>query len=346
MQPADEATSIPDPSIELSVQAQAASKPNNRKRWVGIAQVVISVVILAWLLNKIGLRNILDTFGTLNVWLYFWAGIALLASIGARAFRWKVLLTPLGVDSSILNLFRLYLVGFFWNSFLPSGFGGDVVKAVELGQSTQNGAAAVVSVIFDRLMGLLSTCLMAPMIIPFWPRLFPPVITLAVVAISIPIVAGTWLLRLDVLDWIDRKLPVLKFISRNKHVISLHETLRLYSLKNLATALLAAVPFTVLTILNNYLVGLALGVRLSILTYALYTPIIAIVSLLPISFNGLGVRDSAYKVLFTMVDIPVPLSVTMALAQNLLRFAVEIIGGILSLIGGIQRAAATDPYTV
>ncbi len=70
---------------------------------MGIAQIVISVVILAWLFNKIGLQNILDTFATLNVWLYFWAGIALMASIGARALRWKVLLSPLGVEARYSN---------------------------------------------------------------------------------------------------------------------------------------------------------------------------------------------------------------------------------------------------
>jgi glycosyltransferase 2 family protein len=323
-----------------SEQPDRSGRNMLRKRLIGIAQVVLSFAVLIWLINKVGIQNLLDTFASLDPWLYGLAFIVLIASIAARALRWQVLLTPLGVQVPFRELFSLYMIGFFWNSFLPTGFGGDVVKAVELHRTRKGGAAAVTSVVAERVVGLFTTCLIGVLVIPIWPQLFPPEAIVFVLALCISIVVGVWLLRLNFLAWIEARAPFMKRITSSKKIVSLHRTLQAYSWKALWLGMLTSIPFTLLSVLDSYLVGLAMGIKLPIGIYALYTPIITAINLLPLSFNGIGVREYTYQVLFGMVGIAAAQAVAMALAFNLLRTLAGLLGGVFSLVTGIKRSLA------
>lgn len=331
------------PPVHGTILLMTDSSPNKSKRWRGIAQIVISVTILIWLFNSFGFQSIIEQLTALNGWYYALAGVVFLLSILARAWRWYVLLTPLGVQVPIRDLFLLYLIGFFWNSFLPSGFGGDVVKAIELRRRSQQGAAAVTSVLAERILGLLATSLIGVIIILLQPGFFPPIAIAIVVGMAIAIIGGIWFLRLNLLSWFGQHLPFTHPLVTHRRAIAFHESIRVYDLRALLMGLLASVPFTLTSILDNYLVGLALNVPLGFRYYALYTPIISIVGLLPLSFNGVGVREYTYKLLFGLVDIPPEQAIAMALAFNLLRFGAGLIGGVVSLAGGLQRI--TDAET-
>jgi uncharacterized protein (TIRG00374 family) len=324
-------------SFQASSESQDAAPRPRRRRWLGILQIIVSIAILAWLVSKAGLGDIVAALSSLNPWFYALAGLVFLISIGVRAVRWYVLLAPLGVQVSILDLFWLYLIGFFWNSFLPSGFGGDVVKAIALRNATGRGGASVTSVLAERIVGLLATLLIGVMVIPFSPGLFPPEAIAIVVGMCLAIIIGIWVVRLDILEWIGNKIPFSRPVVGHRWVVSIQNALRTYDLKALGLSLLASIPFTLCSILDNYLVGLALNVNLSIRYYAIYTPIISVISLLPLSFNGLGVREYTYQILFGMVGISAEQSIAMALVFNLLRFGAGLLGGLVSLVGGMQR---------
>src|SRR5688500_14540652 len=96
-----------------SEQPDRSGRKMLRKRLVGIAQVVLSFAVLIWLINKVGVQNLLNTFASLDPWLYGLAFVVLIASIAARALRWQVLLTPLGVQVQFRALFLFYVMGFF-----------------------------------------------------------------------------------------------------------------------------------------------------------------------------------------------------------------------------------------
>ncbi len=323
-----------------SESPERGKSPSSRRRWVGLAQIAISAGLLFWLLSRAGLRNVAAQLAQVDPMWYGLAGLVLLASLAVRAVRWYVLLRPLGIDLSVLSLFWLYLVGFFWNSFLPSGFGGDIVKALELRRISRQGAASVISIIAERVEGLFATCLMGLVVILLWPRLVPPQAAWLVAGICMLILAGTWLVRLNLLEWLGEHVSFLRPIILHRRLLEVHNALRAYSWKDLGIGLLASVPFTLLSILDNYLVGLALGIPLGIGYYAIYTPLITIINLLPLSFNGVGVREYTYQVLFGLVNISAEQAIAMALAFNILRFGVGIIGGIASLISGLQRMKA------
>ena len=329
-------------TTSLPAEETESRSKNLRKRLMGVVQIVISIVILIWLINRVGGRVILDTLASVNLWWYGLAFVVFLASIVVRAWRWYVLLTPLGVKLSRWELLRLYLVGFFWNSFLPSGFGGDAYKAIDLARSTGRGAEAATSVLAERIVGLLATSLIGLAVIPFWPGLFPPEAVIVVAGMVAAIIGVYGVVRLDMLRRVENGLRFLRPVTTQKFVVKLNNSLRTYSGRDLLRGLLVSLPFTFLSILDNYLVGVALGVDLGIGYYALYTPIISIVSLLPLSFNGLGVREYSYEVLFGMVGVSPESAIAMALAFNLIRFGGGLLGGVIWALGGVKRIAISD----
>src|SRR2546429_5244016 len=74
----------------------------------------------------------------------------------AAAFRWHVLLKVQGIRLSFPRLSGLFLIGMFYNQFLPGGTGGDIIKSYLLLKETDKKAGALLAVVFDRFIGLVA----------------------------------------------------------------------------------------------------------------------------------------------------------------------------------------------
>lgn len=301
------------------------------RRWTFLVQIAVSVGLLVWLLSRVGLQDVLTQLAGIDPWLYALAVGIYLISVLVRAYRWQIMLKPLGIRARLPKLFRLYLLGFFWNSFLPTGFGGDVVKVVALQRQTGEGIDSMTSVIAERVVGLLGTSMIGLMVLLIWPRLVTPELLVAVAVICVGIIASGWLVRLDLLNWAARVLPFTRPIVQHKKVVAFHEALGAYDAKTLTYGILASLPFTLLFILANWLIGLALRVPVPPHYYAIFTPVVSIVELLPLSFNGLGVREYMYQLLFQPVGVTASQAVTMGLAFNLMKIGTGMLGGVVAL---------------
>ena len=96
----------------------------------------------------------------------------MILSLVLRALRWRVLLIGAGATVNFGRLTQLYFIGNFFNAFLLSGMGGDVVRAVEASEDVSTDVAAG-TVIVDRLTGLLTLFAIALLALPFRPADFP-----------------------------------------------------------------------------------------------------------------------------------------------------------------------------
>ena len=132
-----------------------------RKKLISVLQIVISLALLTYIVWKNDLQEILNTLQAIDLRWYLPAFILFQLTIVLRAYRWYLLVHTLDDRPSFLYLVYLYFVGFFANNFIPSGFGGDVVKIATLRQSTGKGAEAASSVVMERATGLLGSTLVA-----------------------------------------------------------------------------------------------------------------------------------------------------------------------------------------
>ncbi len=305
------------------------------KKRLRLLQLILSFGLLAILFWRIGLQDILKTLQDIDLRWYLPAFFLFIVNIFIRAFRWYTLSQSIDKRPSFLTFVAFYFIGFFANNFLPSSFGGDVVKAAYLRQETGKGANALSSVIMDRATGLLGTTLIALLALLFNRS--------ALVELSLP--SGLWwasaiicigfplgfvtLRWFNPFAWLGRLVPRLGQRSGYAKAIEFADTVKQYQWLEIGKAILVSLPFTLNRVIIQYFIARALAVQLPFTVFLLFAPLIALITLLPFSFNGLGVRETLYPFLFVPLGVTEVTAVAMALAFSLLRLSAGLIGGIL-----------------
>jgi len=115
-----------------------------------ILKLAVSGTLLAYILRKAGIGNIAGQLRTLDPRLFLSASAVFIVIIFLSAVRWRVLL---GGGQPLGRLFKLCLIGSFFNNLLPGAVGGDAVKTYYLYRETQEGGRSIASVFMDRYVG-------------------------------------------------------------------------------------------------------------------------------------------------------------------------------------------------
>jgi len=323
------------------------------KKVRGILQLLLSLVLLAWLGNRVGLDSIVSTLAGVDWSWYFPAFFLFLFNILLRTYRWYILLNALDDRPPFRQLLYLYFVSFFFNNFIPSGFGGDVVKVISLRQEHGHGTEALSSVIMDRLTGLIGSSFIA-LIALTWSSVqpwlgqptinfsLPPALVFSIALISLGVPLGFMLVR-----WVGSSgsfiscLPFIRRLNARAKLQRLVETIHRYPLPTLLRSLLTSIPFTLSLVIIQYSIARALSVDVPFYLFPLFVPLISIINLLPISFNGLGMREGIYQFLFVPVGVPGASAIAMSLAFYFLRVGTGLVGGLLYAFRSIS--SVTQP---
>lgn len=314
----------------------------NRKKLIGLSQIGLSLVLLIWLLSRVGFDEVVETLSNIHWGWYALAFLLFQLNVVIRAYRWYVLLRALNDEPKFGYLTYLYYIGFFANNFIPSGFGGDLVKVVSLRQSHGHGAEALSSVMMERVTGLVGSSLIA-LIALLWnlsvhaatldlPWFLWVLILVTAIGIPLAFFFARWSNPIKILNRYYPKATSLPFYTKIENLVN---TIHRYPLKALVTSLLISLPFTLNLILVQITIAWALGVHLPFRIFALYVPIIAIINLLPITFNGLGLREGIYTFLFVPIGVPAATAVSMSLAFYFLRFSAGLLGGLMYALRSI-----------
>jgi len=295
-----------------------------RRHLSTIIKISITVFGLAVVLTRFDARAIgmvireADLFWLLVGFLLFNAGVVL------RAYRWQILVRSLHADVPFRRLVELYFVGGFFNVFLPSGFGGDVVRILELAQDVPTGLAAG-TVIIDRLSGLMMLFALALLALPFRPDDFPPQLLWAIVIIcAAGLVGGFVLLEGTVLRKFERILPPRLLNAGNEFIPKLTQAIDQCGWRAIGGAMGVSILFNLLQAAWWTTTAWALGLDIPYFYMLLVVPLLSLVMLIP-SIGGLGVRELIAPLLFA----PAGLTPEEAIALSLLVFALERLSGLL-----------------
>lgn len=314
------------------------------KKVRGALQVLLSLILLYLVLKSVGFIEVAGALANINWTWYLLAFALFLLNIVIRSFRWFILLHSLNDRPPFTRLLYLYFVGFFVNNFIPTGFGGDVVKIVSLRQQYGRGTEALSSVVMDRLTGLVGSSLIA-LVALLWNGLnhttkieLPSSLMAAITVMSIGIPVGFLLIRwkdpLAIIAGHYQSVDRLPLYDRIERLI---DTVHRYPFPTLIEALLISLPFTLNLILIQYCIAQALSLDLPLAVFPLFVPLIALINLLPFTFNGLGVREGVYLFLFVPLGVAPEEAVAMSLAFYFLRFSAGLIGGLLYAFSSVAR---------
>jgi len=308
----------------------------NRKKWSNLARILVSAGALGFLLWKIGLGQTLAVLRTADLRLLLAAFGLFLLSLVVRAGRWAVLLHALGLRVPFWRLVYLYFVGAFFNSFLPSGFGGDVVRALELTQDTPT-PAAVGTVLVDRMTGLLVLLAMGLGALPFSvSRLAPWLVWTLVAVAGGGLLAGGLLLEGRFLRRVTAWLPERISLTGPGPLGRLYAAITGCGWRAVGQALAISLLFNLINILINFLCGRAVGIRLGLDYFFITAPIISISLMVPISVGGVGIRDWTVVALFGPAGVDNNTAAAMSLSIYAVSATAGLVGGLLYGIEGLR----------
>jgi len=303
-----------------------------RDKLINALKVVVTVGLLAAVALTVDLRQVWQTLATAH-WDDMLSAIALYQlGILVRSYRWKVLLDGQEVRVPYGRLVNLYYVGTFFNNFLPSGFGGDVVKMYELSRHGASGALAVSTVLVDRMMGLLVLFAMALVALPLSWHLVPASVAWALLVLIVGVALAVWLfLNRPLIEALAARLGPLRKALAHEKVAAFYASFHRYRRTALFKAAAASLVFNLTLILVQIYLARAVGVYIGLGYFLVFVPIISSLLALPISISGFGVREGGYVLLFGQAGVIANQAVAMSLLFYILNVITGLVGGGLYL---------------
>ena len=295
------------------------------------------LLLLLWIMRK-DAKEVMDILKNSNKLIFLSAvGLNILLSVAA-SYRLKLLMRGQNVKLLIKDAVYLTFIGYFYNNFLPTAIGGDIAKAHYASRKTNNKIASYAAVLADRILGLVSTLLIALLGLLFigksmdnklivWAVLF--VFILTVVMISILLKKNN-----NFQEVIPEKKGMIHALKTK--ALKLYAAINLY--RNKPRLLMEGIGISLvlqsMAIFSTYLFVLCIGGNIPLFRLFLIIPLVWAVSMLP-SLNGLGVREGAF-VYFLKGYMGAEKAFALSLLWLGLIMLYSVIGGIFQLLYPIK----------
>jgi uncharacterized protein (TIRG00374 family) len=302
-----------------------------------VVKVLVSASLLYWLLAQADLGRLIDVVKRASVpWLVSALALYLLMIL-VSAWRWGLLLRAQRVVVPQRTLVGSFLVATFFNNFLPSNIGGDVVRIRDTSREAGSVTHATTVVIVDRALGLLALLFVAAAgasgaglltnqpPTPVWPPMLWLAFGIASAAFVLVLAAPNIIarvaspLRVVNRQWVDRVLERLTTIVADYRDVPGQI---LYCFFN---------AIVVQAVIVAYYVVLAfgLGIPISPVHLAVVVPVSLVLQLLPVSVNGMGVREAAFSYYFVGLHLPVESAIALSLVGAGLILLFSLSGGLV-----------------
>jgi uncharacterized membrane protein YbhN (UPF0104 family) len=309
-----------------------------------LLKLLVSAGLIAYFLSRIHLDRFLQTFKSANFsYIALALGVYLIAQ-GVSAVRWTTLARPLGIKTPFKDLLQYYLIGMFFNLFAPSTVGGDVTRVYYLVKDEDAHAKgrpvttvhAAISVLMDRAIGMVVLVWIGALALLLFPYYAVPDTVRTV----------TFLLALGLLIGAIIVPALRRFLPEDGHQLAVKLRLALRSYRRHWRALLAAglLSLTVHLIQAwmHTVMGRALGLEVPLSFCLIVYPLVGTFSAIPISLNGLGLREGGYIFLLAVIGIGTEQGIAFGILLFLIVALDSLLGGLLFLFQQMPRPTAVQ----
>ena len=306
-------------------------------------KMVLSAVLLFVLIRRMPAGEISAALRAANpVWLAAAAGLLLVSNV-LGSYQWARLLRAVDIQIPFWKVLAYYHVGLFFNNFLPANVGGDIARVVDASRYASTRTAAVATVLLDRMIGTISLAGLALITtLPALDRFHLTVLYLALLAFFALSVIMVWAVfhpkALQVVEGLLQRIG----LGRLKPTLDELAT-RLSHYRGQRPLMLRLLAVGLITQLSrvgvHVLVGRALGLHVPTTYFFLFVPLLAVIVSLPISLNGIGVREGAGVLLFGLVGVERAQAFSLQFTTYLVSVAVSLLGGLIFLARMPHRRA-------
>jgi uncharacterized membrane protein YbhN (UPF0104 family) len=299
-------------------------------------RLLVSGLLLAVVAWRMSWSQAAQTFAQVRVELWAAAVVLYVLTQIVSGWRWQILARPLGFERPLWQYTGFYFVGMYFNLVLPTSVGGDVVRAWYLDGQSGRRLSAFLSVFVDRLSGLVV------------------LVALAVAAsVLSPIDLSRWML---VCVWgaaaaLLFGMATLPLLARYPLLGDKYAKLGA-EVRDSFALILRPLPLALSLVVQSanvvlvWLVGLALGVSVPAAYYWVLVPMVTLLTMAPVSINGVGVREGAMIAFLGPLGVPAAAAVSLSLLWFSVFTTASLLGGAVYLFGRFprpERGAAHGP---
>jgi uncharacterized protein (TIRG00374 family) len=309
-----------------------------KKRVLVVAKLALSAGLIYWLLQGADLETIWETVQSARIgalvlaFLMFYVGFCLIA------LRWQLLLKVEKIDARFLYLLKSINIAVLFNSLLPSTIGGDAYRMYDVWRLGGTKTKAIAVILIDRFLGMFALVtygVIAALLVPEVRQAIPGLVfyllsILTAMLVCIWMVFGS---GKGLLDWfMALELRVLAIPQRI--IGKIVDALLLYQgrIDVLIRALLISFFVQLNVIIHFVIVAYALRIDVPPVAMFIIIPLATLVMLLPVSINGVGVREAVMVFFFSLYGISSESAIAFAWVWLGMLLAQGMVGGIVFML--------------
>ncbi len=301
-----------------------------------LLRVAATVFILTLIMRSI---NAAQVWQVLKKTRLDYLAAALLLQFGSTAvsaYRWQLIMQNLHFGQNSAFYWRSYFKGMFFNQGLPTSIGGDAVRMLDIASLGFRKRDALYGVMVDRIIGLgalmsltLLAYLLSPDLLP--KQVHRPILLI----ISLGAVGFFGIFFIKYFTWLSRfpKLAIISIIAERLHQALSSQRVLL---------VMASLLIPIFALLGFFATGWALGLRYNLMTYFAIVPPALVLTVIPISVAGWGVREGALVGLFSLIGADKTAVLMMSLLYGITLIIVSLPGLITYLKGRHHLKASSE----
>jgi hypothetical protein len=264
------------------------------------------------------------------------------------AYKWKALLATKEMNIPFWSMLKIYYISNFLGVFLPSTVSVDVIRAYHLNKGTGNLVESVSSVFVDKMLSLLAI-LLVPLIVSL--AYVKKSGDLRIVWVVVSLLAGFCLCVVLMLNRtiVERILQVGAIFSPRlaRWFTVLHGSICAYLDNKEILALVFGLSgiIQITRVLGIFVLGLSLGVQVSIVHYFIFVPIINLIAILPIALAGIGIQEGSFVYFFSQIGVGPTDAFTLSILGNVAVIISILPGGMFYLFQDLGMNGSRLQYS-
>lgn len=290
-------------------------------------RILVTTSIFILIFRSIHINQLWVTLKQAGLGLLLVALLMQFGSTSLSAYRWQIIMHNLSFGQPLSFYWRSYFKASFFNQGLPTSIGGDALKVLDVAGQGFRKRDALYGIMLDRVTGLAALMWLNLAAYLINPNLLPS----PIYHLTLLLVVGS-LVGFMIASSL-RHLPWLNAYSRLRIVITLSERLHQAFLNNRILLIGSSLLIPILAMLSIFMTGSALGLRYNLVTYFIIVPPAILLTIIPISMAGWGIREGTLVALFSLIGADKATILAMSILYGLMQIIVSLPGFIIYLSG-------------
>jgi glycosyltransferase 2 family protein len=323
-----------------------------KQKAFGAAKIAVTLLLFVYIFtsSKINLRDFIHLLRSARIDILVAGFLTIWIGHYICVYRWRILMRPLMPIPSVKNLFGIYCIGLFFNMIFPSLIGGDVVKLYYAGKPSKKYAQSFAATFLDRDAGMFAMMIIGCIAVLIYPVSVPHIpvsiiiwsvfaaFILGNIAIFVPRIHRllTQVLHRMNLSKIAMKVDLIsgafQIMGRQKAV--------------LFWSLIISFANQLLVIAVTWLTAFGLHLTISFYYFLIFVPVITLISMIPISLGGMGLREVSFGTMFGTIGVQTDSCIALGLISSIFMILTSLPGGVVYIFyknrADMQQLAALE----